>query len=419
MNIHFVGIGGIGVSGLAQFCLSRGDQVTGSEMQETEILPLLRSLGIEVSIPQKAANVPQDCELLVYSEAVPDDNPERQFAADRGIPQKSYFQYLGEVSRDYRVIAVAGTHGKTTTTGMIAAGFQTAGFDGTVLVGSTLREFEGSNFHAGNNQWLLVEACEYRENFQFLKPEIVVLTNVEWDHPDYYETEEQYLEAFRNFVQDAKTVICHQDDEVVWDLLEDFKGERRAIPRQSPNSWEFLLSVFGDMNHRNATLALGLADKLELNLEYFKKGLGQFSGTGRRQEFLGEWKGIKVFDDYGHHPTEIRSTLEAFRDKFPEKKVALVYEPHQFSRTREFFADFVEALRLADHLALHPIYGTRDTAEDRAAVSIDSLLEHLENARKVEHTDHIRDFASALDEGDVLLFMGAGRIGDVARNFLA
>ncbi len=274
MKLHFVGIGGIGISGVAQFCKLRGDDVTGSDVCESEIFPTLKKAGITVQIPQVAENVPNDCDLVIYTEAVDETNPERVRAKEKGIRETSYFRFLGELSKEFKIIAVTGTHGKTTTCGMIAAGSQVAGFNPTFFIGSTLQEFDGSNFHLGDNDWMVAEACEYRSNFKFLHPEIVVLTNVEWDHPDSFPTEESYFEAFRSFIAPAKLVIYHQGDTGAERALEQFKGEKLAVPRQSENSWESLLKLTGQHNYDNATLALALAHKLDLNLELFKKGLG-------------------------------------------------------------------------------------------------------------------------------------------------
>lgn len=415
MNIHFVGIGGIGISGVAQFCALRGDRVTGSDIGESEIFPSLRKAGIRISMPQKAENVPLDTDLIVYSEAVASDNPERVFAQQNNIPQKSYFEFLGEIARDYRVIAVAGSHGKTTITGMIAAGFQSSRHDASVFVGSTLPELGGSNFHKGTNDWMVVEACEYRRNFRFLKPEIVVLTSMEWDHPDSYPTESSYFEAFQEFIKPAQKVIFHADDQGAEKALQGFSGTQ--IPVSS--SGEIELSVFGEHNQRNALLALEVAKTLELSEERFRIGLSHFRGAGRRQEFLGEVDGVKIYDDYGHHPTEIRSVLSAFRKKFPDSRIGIIYEPHQFSRTREFFDGFIEALKLADQAALFPIYEARDSDADKAAVSLDHLIAQISGACKVENFENVHEFLSSLREGDILLFMGAGKISSFARKFLA
>lgn len=416
MRIHFVGIGGIGISALAQFCHLRGDKVSGSDISETEIFPSLRILNIPIFIPQKEENITPDIDLLVYSEAIHSANPERSAAGKYKITQKSYFEFLGEISRTFKTIAVAGSHGKTTITGMLASGFQTARFDASIFIGSTLREFNGSNFHRGTNEWMLVEACEYRRNFRFLRPEVVVLTQVEWDHPDSYPTKESYFEAFREFCAGAKYVIFHADDEGAQKVLKNFSGVK--IPVQSSHSLKFQLGVFGEHNKRNGLLALEAAKLLKLDVRKFQEGLSKFTGAGRRQELLGEVGGVKIYDDYGHHPTEIKAVITAFRAKFPQSRIGLIYEPHQFVRTRQFFDEFITSLSLADQVALFPIYEARDTDEDKAAISINHIIQKIPHSRKIEHSDEVYEFLESLHRGDVLIFMGAGKISGFAKKFL-
>jgi len=435
MNIHFIGIGGIGISGLAHLCKARGDNISGSNLGENIVFPILKNAGItNICDFHDVKNIPKNTDLVIYTEAIfketmTSDNPEFIFAKENNIPIKSYFEYLGEISKEYRTIAVAGTHGKTTTTGLIACGFMEADFDSTILVGSTLEEFGRNNFKIINPEtfgaqkdtrpWLLVEACEYRENFKFLEPEILIFTNIEHDHADYFKDEDHYFQAFENLGRKANVILCHQDDEISRDIAKKAGVKVFPIPAQSPNSVECLLNIFGAANVQNATLALGLAAFLNLKMESFKKGLGNFKGAGRRQEFLGKKEGILVYDDYGHHPTEIRATLEAFASKFPSKKIGLIYEPHQYSRTRVFFDEFVEALKLADFVGGFPIYEARDTKKDKEAVSIEKLIAEIPRSQKIETQSDIKLFMKKLSKGDILLFMGAGVISDFAHEFIA
>lgn len=464
MHIHFIGIGGIGISTVAQFCHNKKDTITGSEMQETVMTERLRALGISLMIPQRVKNIPQNCDLVVYSEAVPPTNPERQEAERRKIPQKSYFEFLGDVTKDMRTIAVAGTHGKTSTCGLLAAAMKESKFDASFFVGSTLREFDGSNFHQGSNEWAVVEACEYRDNFRFLNPEILILTNIEWDHPDYYDTEEKYFNTFRRFVQQATTVIYHADDTNAVKVLNDFTGRHIAVHLKSVETGDSLLNnkqgtahvssmsnknilssdichlspemvetsihrvskyydhidltVTGHHNRANASLALAVAHEIGIDETAFRAGLQTYTGAGRRLEYLGQKNGITLYDDYGHHPTEIRATLQAVRERHPEAQIGLIYEPHQFSRTRLFFDEFVSALSEADHLGLFPIYEARDSAEDKAATSIDTLQKEIPTAQKIEtHTD-VQNMMKNLEKGDVLLFMGAGQMSEFVHQWL-
>ena len=418
MKIHFVGIGGIGTSALAQLCLARGDEVSGSDMCETEIFPALRKLSIKLFTDQKAENVADDIDILVYSEAVPLENPERMRAAELGRPQYSYFAYLGKVAENYKVIAVAGTHGKTTTTAMISRALQEVEFDPSVIVGTTLREFDGSNFHLGTDNWLLVEACEYRENFKFLSPEISILTSVEHDHFDAFPTEELYFSAFENFVKNSKMVIYHQYDTGAEKVLDTYKGAKVAVPQQSEHSWEYLLRVNGQYNYDNAALALVLADQLELNTEDFKRGLEKYEGAGRRQEFLGERNGVKIYDDYAHHPSEILALLRGFREKFPKVKLGIIFEPHQHSRIAALLGEFVEALELADEVGLFPIYPARDTEEDKKAMPDSEFRAAVSNAVAIDSQKDAEGFLQKFQKGDIVIFCGAGNISAFVREIV-
>lgn len=415
MKIHFVGIGGIGTSALAQLCLARGDEISGSDVCETEIFPALRKLDIKLFTEQKAENVADDIDILVYSEAVPIDNPERMKAAEQGRPQYSYFAYLGKVAENYKVIGVAGTHGKTTTTAMIARGLQETDFDPSVIVGTTLREFGGSNFHLGTDNWLVVEACEYRENFRFLKPDIAILTSVEHDHFDAFPTEESYFSAFENFVKNSKLVIYHQHDTGAEKVLENYKGARLAMPEQSEYSWEYLLKVSGEYNYDNATLALGLASELKLNTEDFKRGLGKYEGAGRRQELIGEWRGVKIYDDYAHHPSEISALLQGFRKKYLKAKIGIIFEPHQHSRTAALLGEFVEALQLADKIGLFPIYPARDTEEDKKNMPDSKFRAAVPNSVEIDSLEDAKKFLTQFGPGDLVIFCGAGNISSFVR----
>ena len=418
MKIHFVGIGGIGISALAQLCLNRGDTVSGSDICETEIFPILRKLDITLFTDQKEKNVADDIDILVYSEAVPVENAERMRAAELGRPQYSYFAYLGKISEDYKTIAIAGTHGKTTTTALIASALREVSFDPSVVVGTTLKEFNNSNFHLGTDNWLLVEACEYRENFKFLHPEIVVLTGIEHDHFDAFPTEESYFSAFKNFIKHAKIVIYHADDEPVQKILANYKGAKIPVPRQSENSWKYLLQVHGQYNYDNATLALALAETLDINLDNFKKGLGKYQGAGRRQELLGAVKGVKIYDDYAHHPSEIRALLQGFRKTFPEAKLGIIFEPHQHSRTAALLEEFKEVLQLADKIGLFPIYPARDTEQDKKEMSDSLFRSSVSNSISIDSVENAKDFISLFLPGDIVIFCGAGNISAFVHEIL-
>ncbi len=414
MKIHFIGIGGIGISALAQFCAKRGDVISGSNAGKTSVFPILKKCGMTIFKSHNKKNIFEDCDLIVFSEAVPIDNIERKQAQEMGIPEKSYFEFLGEVLQEKKVIAVAGTHGKTTTIGLIAAGMKSANFDATVFIGSTIREFDNKNFHFGTNEFCLVEACEYRENFRFLSPEIVILTSVDFDHPDHFQDEKHYFSAFENFVKNTKTVIYHKHDLNAEKVLKNFKGKKIAVEK----IFDKELQINGQKNRENATLALKLADVLKIEAAKFEYGMSNFKGASRRQELLGKKFGVNLFDDYGHHPNEIKATLAAFREKFPNAKIGLVFEPHQFSRTRVFFKEFLSAFKIADETAIFPIYATRDSEQDLKSVSIKDFLEKNPNLKTIENFNDAKNFMKYFHENDLVIFMGAGKISEFARRFL-
>jgi len=414
VKIHFVGIGGIGISALAQFCANRGDEVSGSNAGITSVFPLLKNFGITLFKAHKITNVPKDCDLLVFSEAIPAENVERKFAQENGIPKKTYFEFLGEVLKGKRVIAVAGTHGKTTTVGLISAGIKEANFDATVFIGSTIREFGGANFHAGTNDFCVVEACEYRENFRFLSPEIVILTSIDFDHPDHFKDEKQYFKAFENFAKNAKIAIFHEHDKNAAKVLKNFKGKKIAIT----TSFKKPFRLGGDKNRENAALATELAEILKLDRIKFEYGISNFAGAGRRQEFLGNKFGVQIYDDYGHHPNEIRATIGVFREKFPNAKIGLIFEPHQFSRTKIFFNEFAAAFTIADETAIFPIYAARDTEEDMKSVSIHDFVKKNPKLKIVENPNDAKNFMQNFRENDIVIFMGAGDISEFAHRFL-
>ena len=416
MKLHFVGIGGIGISGVAQFCAERGDEVSGSDLAQSEVWPILERSKIKLFQSHSSQNVPADADAVIYSAAVPESNVERVSARIQKIPEFSSFAFLGQISKNFRTIAVAGTHGKTTTTGLISAGFLDANFGANVFCGSTLREFGGSNFWSGGGEFFLVEACEYRENFKFLNPEIVILTTVQYDHPDFFADEEAYLAAFARFSAGAKMVIFHRKDKNAQKVLQNFGGKKVAVAEDFGQN--LALQIAGKKNRENAALALKLAQKLELDEKRFCRGMSNFSGAARRQEFLGEKFGAKIFDDYAHHPNEIEAVLQAFEQKYPQKKIGIIFESHQFSRTRKFLHDFAAALAKYHSVGVFPIYPCRDSEADKKDFSHLNLVAQVPRATPVQSFEDAKSFLQR-EKPDILIFAGAGKISAFAREFLA
>lgn len=390
-KIYFVGIGGIGMSGLARLLKAHGKGVEGSDSHASATLTELEQEGIPTRIGH--GDLPSGVELVVFSEAVPLDLPELEQAADLGIKMMTYFEALGEFSRDYRCIAIAGTHGKTTTTAMLALIMEVAGMDPTVVVGSKLSEFESKNVRVGESEWLLVEACEYRRNFLSLKPQLLGVLNMEVDHVDYFDDYKDYLAAYQE--------LADQSEEVLWpDDVSEYEGE---------------LGIPGVHNLKNAGMAAHLARRLGINQNVISMVLASFKGTWRRFEYRGTCNGAVVYDDYAHHPTAIAATLQAAREKHPDARIVAVFQPHQYSRTAHFLDEFAEAFDDADEVIIPNIYEARDSDEHKSSVSVEDLVEAIQPHVQLTHGgDGLNATAHYLREsaqsGELILVMGAGDI---------
>ncbi len=390
-KIHFVGIGGIGMSGLARFCSHEGKVVTGSDSTESVITEALQKEAVPVQIGHGA--LPSEIDVLVYSEAIPEENLERQEAVDKNIPTLSYFEALGQWSSKMKTIAIAGTHGKTTTTAMLSLILEKAGLDPNALIGSNLKEFEGKNVRFGASNLFVVEACEYRRNFRYLRPEVLGILNVELDHVDYFKSFEDYQAAF--------------------DELASQSGQ--CVGAEDYQSYEGPLGIPGRHNRMNAGLAAHVARILGVSDDVIEASLAEFTGTWRRFEYRGTCNGALVYDDYAHHPTEIRATLAAVREKHPEANVLAVFQPHQYNRTAGLLEEFAQSFDEADHVIIPNIYEVRDSEADKAAVSAEKLVEAItRHHQKVEFGNGIDNTAKLLLQeakaGDFILIMGAGPI---------
>ncbi len=392
-KIYMVGIGGVGLSALAQLYALKGADVSGSDRSESPTTKMLIQKGIKVFIGQNATQVPEDANLLVYSDAVPADNPERARAEKLGIRQVSYFEALGEVARSYKVVAVAGTHGKTTVTAMLGKILIDADLDPTVVVGSIVPEW-GSNFRPGKSDWLIVEACEYREHFLNFRPEILVVTNIEWDHTDYFKTSEDFEEAFNKMRFLSKVVIDYE------------QYSSQTVPE---------LFVPGEFNKENARAAKFAAMIMtpEISEESINHSLANFKGTWRRFEYKGILpKGAILYDDYAHHPTAVEKTIQTAKEKFVDKKIFVFFHPHLYSRTKDFFNDFARALALADRAYILPVFGAREAHDP--SVSNFALAKKIQEygglAQGINEFWEVEKELRSLDKDVVAFTMGAGDI---------
>ena len=419
---HFIGIGGIGVSAVARMMLLRSARVTGSDRLTSNITELLQGLGAHIFTEHKQENLPKDADIVVYSPAVPETNPELARARELGIPAYSYPEMLGKISKGMRTIAVAGTHGKTTTTGMIASVLIDAKKSPTVIVGSLLKS--GSNFIAGTSNLFVVEACEYKRSFLHLSPEILVITNIDNDHLDYYKDIDDIISAFHTLAMKVPVhgvIVADTNHEHIKKALHGVSARIMDYCEMEARS-EITLAIPGEHNVRNACSALAVAQILDISLEGALISLAHFQGTWRRQERKGKTtSGVIVYDDYAHHPTEIRATLQGFRAKYPESRIRVVFQPHLYSRTRLLMNDFAESFTDADEVIVAPIYAAREEPEE--GITSEKLVEALSlqhnNARYGGDFSTIVSYLRETSKnGDMILTMGAGDIALVGEEFL-
>lgn len=416
-NIYMVGIGGIGMSALAQLLAHQDKQVSGSDREGSPTTALLAQKGIAVVIGHDQCNIPADTELLIYSDAVWSDNLERVRAKEMGIPEMSYYEALGAVSASARTIAVTGTHGKTTTTGMLAKILSDADENPTAIVGSIVRDF-GSNFLAGRGDLFVVEACEYRDHVLKLSPEILVITNIELDHTDYFPDLAALQETFRKAAQKVPAhgaIVTDPQHPHIAPILKDVSARVIDYTQKAVGD----LQLLGEFNRENARAALAAARAAvpSLSQEAAVRSLSEFKGSWRRFEYKGETpSGALVYDDYAHHPTAITKTIEAAREKFPGKKVVIAFHPHLYSRTKSLLREFAMALTKADRAIVAPIYAARE--EPDPEVSNHSLaraaVELGGNTIALDSFDEIRAELLAQDKNALIITMGAGDIYKVA-----
>jgi UDP-N-acetylmuramate--alanine ligase len=441
MHLHIVGIGGSGMSAIARVLLGRGFKVSGSDMRLNEETAVLQQKGALIFNGHNASNI-QGADVVVISSAIPQDNPEVQAAQKAGIPVLKRADLLGHLMADNIGIAVAGSHGKTTTTGMIAQILLAGELDPTVVLGGKL-DFLDSNGRYGEGDFFIVEADEYDHMFLGLRPEVIVITNIEHDHPDIFPTPEAYRSAFRQFAQllpEGGHLIACSEDEGVQALLEELDLTGRdvttyAIGRDNqtadyialdcrPNQLggtDFLiesdgqmiglarLRVPGDHNVRNALAATIVGLDVGLDFETIRKSLAEFGGISRRFQIIGEASGVTIIDDYAHHPTEIRATLAAARQRFPGRRVWAVWQPHTYSRTKQLFTEFSQAFTDADRIIVLDIYPSRekdtlgmDSSQVVAAMPADTAV-HI--GSREEASEYLLD---RIRPDDVVLTLGAG-----------
>lgn len=447
-NIHFVGIGGIGMSGIAEVLLNQGFNISGSDMSSSQNTEYLIEKGAKVYIGHSQDNV-KDAEVIVYSSAVKiNENPETIYAKEHKIPLIRRAEMLAEVSRLNYSIAVAGTHGKTTTTSMLALILIEANIDPTVIVGGRLSDFGGTNARLGKGEWTLVEADEFDRSFLQLTPTISIINNIESEHLDVYrdvaDIESTFLE-FANKVPFYGFVSIGLDDNGVKNILPninkkfvtfgfnrncDYRGDNPIYNNREASCevYEFgkklgtiKIRIPGEYNLKNALASISIARMMRIDFDIIQNALNKFSGVFRRFEEKGSFKGVRVIDDYAHHPSEVKACLKGARESFKNRIVCL-FQPHTYTRTRDQYLDFAKAFDEADEIIITDIYPAREKPIEGVTGKLisDSAIQFgHKNVNYVQDFDKVEETVkSIVKEGDILITMGAGNIWKIGENLI-
>ena len=450
VRFHFIGAGGIGMSGLAQLLMKNKAVVAGSDEMPSEVVDNLCRMGADIKVGHRAENLGTETDAVVISAAIKDDNPELKEARERGYKEYKYADMLGELMNCYEGIAISGTHGKSTTSGWLIHLLKQAGMDTNFIVGAKIIQLDGSSGVA-DSKFFIAEACEYDRSFLNLKPKIACILNIEQDHLDYYKDEDEIVKTFGEFalgVKQGGTLIANGQDANVLKILKrlrkDLKYETFGLETNcnfyaenialndglyafdvyynNQLLGETRISVPGKHNIMNALAVIAMAVKLGLEPERIFKLLPGFKGIDRRLMLKGQFHGITVLDDYAHHPTEIKASLAAIRQKYQLKHIWCVFQPHQYSRTRFLLDDFAESFKLADVTIVPEIYFVRDSMETKKEVNAQILVEKMQengtNALFIESFEEICDYLKRnVSPGELVVTMGAGDIWKVADEY--
>lgn len=450
--VHLIGIGGSGLSAIGRVLIEKGYPVSGSDRQMTPFAQQLQSVGATVYIGHRPENI-KGASLVIRSSAIPEDNSEVQAALKAGVTVLNRAEFISQLMDDQRGIAIAGTHGKTTTTSMIAWLLQTNGLDPSFIIGGVPRNL-GVNAHAGKGSYFVIEADEYDRMFLGLKPEIAVITNIEYDHPDCFPTQQDFYQAFRDFalclLPGGSLIVCSDDVGAVR-LMDEVKSKYATLPyglnvlpnnqpphfmgknlKQGKNgaySFEVMtdkelplrveLQVPGRHNVLNALASLAVAELVGVLPKHAADALHEFLGTGRRFEVRGEVAGIKIIDDYAHHPSEIRATLSTARATFPQRRLWAVWQPHTYSRIQALWDEFATAFWDADIVVMLDVYAAR---EQKPAQFVTRDLASQINHPEVHFIENIDQAVSYLQKnlqhGDVLVVLSAGDANQISTRLL-
>jgi len=446
-KIHFIGIGGIGVSAIAKYFLALGKKVTGSDVHQSELTEELASRGVDISYRHQAENLRPGTDLVIYSPAVPVENPERQQALALSIRQLSYPEFLGELSRQHQTIAISGTNGKSTTTGMIGKIFEAAKLDPTVIVGTQVPGFDG-NLKMGKSDLLIAEACEWKAHMLNLKPKAIVLTDLAPDHLDFYKDLDDLKNHFKKFIEllpDDGLLAYNGDDPSLTELVKaspcqtiswsinnqqaDVAAKNIIIKDQRQifqiGNQSFNLKIPGQYNIYNALAALTVARHFKINDDISKQALVDFSGCWRRFEILGPLKnlpGTLVISDYAHHPKALAGLIKAVKDFYPNRRFILVFQPHHYDRTFKLFKEFTESFVGPDLVIINEIYDVAGREKDgERKVSSWDLVKAI-NRPEVIYSPNLEETKKKILENvqpnDLILMVGAGDIDELARELI-
>lgn len=450
IHIHFIGIGGISMSGLAEILLKEGFRISGSDAKENALTDHLTGLGADIRYGQRSSNITDDIDLVVYTAAIHPDNPEYQAAVSRQLPMLTRAELLGQIMKNYDTpVAVSGTHGKTTTTSLISHILLAGDCDPTISVGGILPSI-GGNIRVGNSETFLTEACEYTNSFLSLFPKIGVILNMDADHLDFFKDIDDIRHSFRKFAElipadgalvinadtpEYQKIIDGLDCKVLTYALEntaaaDYTAENIVFDEYACPSFDcicrgknlgrYSLKVPGIHNVSNALASIAVARELHLSDEAIHGGFASFTGTDRRFQYKGTVGDVTIIDDYAHHPTEIRATLKA-AEECPHKTLWCVFQPHTYTRTKALMDEFAGALAMADHVVLANIYPARET--DSLGISSADLQQKIQElgtpCEYFETFDEIENYLlESITPGDLLITMGAGDIVKVGENLL-
>lgn len=426
-TIHFIGIGGIGVSALAKYYMSQGAKISGSDLVPSEITEELRLLGAAVYVGRHSKRyLSPDLDLVIFTPAVTFSNPEFKEAQARNIKIKSYPEVIGELTRRYKTITVSGAHGKSTTTAMAGLVLESGYYDPTVIVGAQVKEFGNSNFRRGSGSYLVLEADEWSRSFLSYHPTIAIVTNIDEEHLDTYGTISNIEEAFREYLKKipaSGVIIANKDDERVRKIVEGLKKRViwYSIQDSEAMNMQRCLKIPGDHNVLNALAVLKLGRFLSIHEPIIWNALAHFRGASRRFELRGFINDGAIFNDYAHHPREIVSTIKAARARFPLQRIWCIFQPHQYKRLNHLWNDFIGAFDLADRVSLVPVWEVAGRDGRSTGLKINSLALTKELQKRGKNAKYLASFKLARDfigsyakAGDIILVMGAGNIYKLA-----